>query len=148
MKMSTRLYIVNRDSVKCSYKAFFQIYCSRFDCVHVLFFSQYTLEKVQKTSRFGIVLIYPQKTYMKSSRSGDREWGIVSFFVPWDGDQTTRKKHANPRGMPPGGGHGNRSNQVSSMDILRVRFFTKIQIRVFNPKTGSSSYSNDPHRIL
>ena len=49
-----------------------------------------------------------------------------------------------PRG---GGGHGNRSNQVSSMDILRVRFFTKIQIRIFNPKTGSSSYSNDPHRI-
>ena len=66
--MGTRLYIVNRDSVKCSYKAFFQIYCSRFDCVHVLFFSQYTLEKVQKTSRFGIVLIYPQKTYMKSIR--------------------------------------------------------------------------------
>ena len=84
--MSTRLYIVNRDSVKCSYKAFFQIYCSHFDCVHVLFFSQYTVEKVQKTSRFGIVLIYPQKTYMKSSRSGDREWGIVFFFVPWDGD--------------------------------------------------------------
>ena len=49
-------------------RSFKCINCSRFDCVHVLFFSQYALEKVQKTSRVGIVLIYPQKTSMKSIR--------------------------------------------------------------------------------
>ena len=134
MKVGTRLYIVNRDSVKCSYKVFFQMYCSRCNAVNVLFFCQQTLEKVQKTSRFAIVLIYPQKTYMKSIRRQGVANCLLLCALGWCDHQ---EKTCKSLGYAPGG-HGNRSNQVSSMDILRVRFFTKIQIRIFNPKTDSS----------
>ena len=138
---------MDENGYKFSYKAFFQMYCSRFDCVHVLFFSQYTLEKVQKTCRFGIVLIYPQKTSMKSIRRQGVGNCLLLCALGWGLDH--QEKTCKSPGYALGeGGHGNRSNQVSSMDILRVRFFTKIQIRIFNPKTGSSSYPNDPHRIL
>ena len=57
--------------------------------------------KVVKTCRFAFVRIKKmlQKTYMRSIG-----WGIASFWVPVDGENTSKKgkKKGNSRGCAPG----------------------------------------------